>query len=243
MMQKQLNWALLALGLLAGCQGPGRPPAPTSGTQNTNAQPAATSGAVAVKGDVWVDNWFALYLNDKPLIEDSVPITTERSFNAESFSFKADYPFVLAFVLKDYKADDTGLEYLHRPNQQMGDGGMIAQFKDSTSGRLIAVSDGQWRCMVVHRAPLDKNCEKESNPVAGKAPCTFTTLPEPEGWKRLDFDDSAWAAATVHSKESVGPKEGYDGITWDSSAQFIWGPDLETDNTVLCRLKVAKPRS
>ena len=59
-----------------------------------------------IRADVWADNWFALYLGDDLLIEDSVSITTERSFNAESFAFKADYPVVLNFVVKDFKEND-----------------------------------------------------------------------------------------------------------------------------------------
>ncbi|MBK7601025.1 MAG: hypothetical protein IPJ07_21900 [Acidobacteria bacterium] len=90
----------------------------------------ATTGAVSINGDVWADNWFALYLGDKLLIEDSVSITTERSFNAESFTFNADYPIVLNFVLKDFKQDDSGLEYIGTKKQQLGDGGFIAQFTD-----------------------------------------------------------------------------------------------------------------
>ena len=66
-----------------------------------------TTGAISINGDVWADNWFALYVGDKLLIEDSVSITTERSFNAESFTFNADYPIVLNFVLKDFDTSPT----------------------------------------------------------------------------------------------------------------------------------------
>lgn len=36
----------------------------------------------------------------------------------------------------------------------------------------------------------------------------------------------------------VDPKMGYDEIDWSDEAKFIWGPDLEQSNTVLCRLTV-----
>ncbi len=85
-----------------------------------------TQGTVTINGDVWADNWFALYLGDKLLFEDSVSIKTERSFNAETFSFKAEYPIVLSFVVKDFKENDSGLEYIGTRKQQMGDGGFIA---------------------------------------------------------------------------------------------------------------------
>ena len=148
------------------------------------------SGSVAINGDVWADNWFALYLGDELLVEDSVPITTERSFNAESFSFRADYPIVLNFVVKDFKHDDSGLEYIGTSRQQMGDGGIIAQFTDAATGEPIAVTDGDWSCKIIHRGPLDSACEDESNPVAGQAPCEFMALDEPRGCKSLEYDDS-----------------------------------------------------
>ena len=92
-----------------------------------------TPGAQSIKGEVWADNWFAFYLGERLIIEDSTPITTERSFNAEAFVFKADYPLQLNFVARDFKQDDTGLEYIGRRNQQMGDGGLIAQFTDAST--------------------------------------------------------------------------------------------------------------
>ena len=60
--------------------------------------------------DVWADNWFSLNVNGSQVAEDSVPITTERSFNAESFSFVAEKPFVLGLIAKDFIENDTGLE-------------------------------------------------------------------------------------------------------------------------------------
>jgi len=172
------------------------------------------------------------------IVEDAVSITTERSFNAETVTFKADYPLHLNFILKDYKENDTGLEYIGARNQQMGDGGFIMQLTDTATGKVVAVSNADWACMVINKAPLDKACEKEANPVAGTPPCTFTDLAEPANWKGSDFDDSSWTATTVHTVAEVGPKDGYDQISWNAGAQLIWGPDLETDNTILCRVTV-----
>ncbi|WP_216637310.1 hypothetical protein [Tateyamaria omphalii] len=75
--------------------------------------------------------------------EDSVPITTERSFNAESFTFQAERPFVIGLVAKDFKQNDTGLEYIGTRRQQMGDGGVIVQIK-TANGAQVAVSDAGW---------------------------------------------------------------------------------------------------
>lgn len=232
MVKKWLCLTQLAfLVALTGCGG-GNPPA---------AEPVAvpnTTGAVTLKGEAWADNWFAVYAGEQLLLEDSVPITTERSFNQETFTFKADYPLVLNFVLKDFKENDTGLEYIGEGNQQMGDGGFIAQFTDTSTGKVVAVTDEKMRCMVIHTAPLDKSCESESNPIAGQGACTFTAVEEPAGWKTAAFDDSAWESATVYSSSQVSPKDGYDEISWNSAAQLIWTGDLETHNTILCRLVI-----
>jgi hypothetical protein len=236
----------LFLLVAVGCGGGPPPPRPNDGGGSGSSpsyptELTETSGAATLKGEVWADNWFALYLGDKLLIEDSVSINTERSFNAEVFTFKADYPLVLNFIIKDFKENDTGLEYIGAGNQQMGDGGFIAQFTDETSGKVVAVSNDSWKCLVIHEAPLDKACENESNPVAGEGLCGFTALDAPTGWKNADFDNSSWVNATAHSASAVGPKDGYDEISWDSAAQIIWTSDLETHNTILCRTTVEGP--
>jgi YHYH protein len=193
---------------------------------------------LSIKGEVWVDNWFAFYSGDSLIIEDSVSIRTERSFNSETFTFNASYPLVFNVVLKDFKENDTGLEYIGSRKQQLGDGGFIAQFTDTKSGNVIAVTDSDWRCLVVHQAPLDKSCKNETNPVAGKSPCEFISRKEPNNWKSIDFDDSKWTRATEFSESAIRPKDGYDKIHWDSAAKLIWSADLETDNTLLCRLVI-----
>lgn len=187
--------------------------------------------------DVWADNWFEMRVNGEQVAEDSVPITTERSFNAESFSFEAETPFVIGLVAKDFKENDTGLEYIGTGRQQMGDGGVIVQIRNA-AGETVVVTNDQWQCQVIHTAPLDKSCEDVSDPVAGEGACGFEASDEPAGWDLPGFDASGWAQADVYTDAEVDPKFGYDEITWDGDAQLIWGPDLEQSNTVLCRLTV-----
>jgi len=214
-------------------QGPSNPSQQPAGGQDQTNTDTQTGN---IRGEVWADNWFAFYLEDQLIKEDSVSITTERSFNSETFTFEASYPMTLNFIVKDFKENDTGLEYIGTNRQQMGDGGFIAQFTDVSTGKLIAVTDSDWACLVIHEAPLDKACEKEANPVAGQMPCGFTSLDEPANWKSANFDDSTWSNATVYTEAQVSPKDGYEQISWDPSAKLIWGPDLETNNTILCRL-------
>ncbi|MFT5066695.1 MAG: hypothetical protein ACJAXK_001739 [Yoonia sp.] len=197
------------------------------------------SGAQAetFSADVWADNWFALNVNGVEVAQDSVPITTERSFNAESFTFDAQRPFVIGLTAKDFKENDTGLEYIGSSKQQMGDGGVILQIKDA-AGNIAAITNDGWACLPIHQAPTDKSCEDENNPVAGQGACGFAAIDAPQGWDAAGFDASDWPSATVHSESAVDPKNGYDQISWDNSAELIWGSDLETDNTMLCRLTV-----
>lgn len=209
--------------------------------ENESVEEATTAPTTTFQLEAWADNWFAAYLGEELIVEDSVSIMTERSFNAETGTFEASYPLNLNFILKDFKENDSGLEYIGTNRQQMGDGGFIMQLTDVGTGEVVVVSNADWVCTVIHEAPLDKSCENESNPVAGTAPCDFIDLGEPDGWKATDYDDSSWTSTTVHSASDVSPKFGYDEINWDASAALIWGPDLETNNTILCRVMVEAP--
>lgn len=223
---------------------PPPPPPPPTGRPNDSHGPSLnttdlrTTGSVALVGEVWVDNWFRLYVNGKLLIEDSVPITTERSFNAERFHFNVDPPVTLAVEFRDFMQNATGLEYIGTPRQQMGDGGAIAQFRDAHSGRIIAVTDTTWRCLVVQQAPLDDACVHKTNPTVDSSTCAQRLAPMADNWMAPKFDDSNWPFASVHSSMEVGPKGGFRRIDWDRSARFIWGPDLKRDNVVRCRITI-----
>ncbi|WP_205470544.1 hypothetical protein [Breoghania sp. L-A4] len=198
----------------------------------------AQNASVTLSGEVWVDNWFQFYANGKKVAQDSVSIRTERSFNAERFTFKTKLPVTLAFEFRDFMQNETGLEYIGTRRQQMGDGGAIAQFTDTKTGKVMAVTNSSWRCLTVQHAPVDKSCARERNPTVNKGACKQKVVSRPSNWTAPGFDDSRWRKASTHSKSSVSPKDGYNRIRWSRSAKFIWGPDLERDNIVLCRLTV-----
>ena len=87
-------WAIPAL-LLCSCIGTGQAASQTTVTapRSEGEFPAnADQGDSQIRGEVWADNWFALYVGEQLVIEDSTSITTERSFNAEMFVFDAVYP-------------------------------------------------------------------------------------------------------------------------------------------------------
>jgi hypothetical protein len=212
--------------------------ATTSVATITTSTPVASIAAEeSFTAEVWADNWFSLFVNGKLVGEDSVPITTERSFNAETITFTATYPLTIAMVTKDYKANDTGLEYIGTDRQQMGDGGFIAQIKEKATGTVIAATNGEWRGLVIHQAPTNKDCAKSATPATT---CKSVIGIEPSGWTDVGFNDSTWLKATVHTAAAVGPKDGYNTINWDASAAFIWSADLFADNTILWRTTVRR---
>lgn len=195
----------------------------------------SVSNADTLTADVWADNWFALYAGDELIKEDSVPYNTERSFNKESFEFDIELPAQLSFVIKDFKENDTGLEYIGSPRVQIGDGGFAAQIFDATTNKLLAASSSDWRCMTIHQAPLNHSCLRSPNP---ENDCQSIVGEEPEGWRNLNFDDNDWPHAVEHSAQDVRPRHGYEEITWHPEVKLIWSDDLETDNTVLCRFTI-----
>lgn len=222
--------AVGAQAIITGCS--------ASYDTSSSAEAASDIDGPAIVAEVWVDNWFEMYVDGQKLLEDSVPITTERSFNAESASLERTLPMTIAFMAKDFKENDSGLEYIGTPRQQMGDGGLIAQFRDAETGAILGATSSSTRCLVVHRAPVDRSCASERSPVAGEGACGFIETQIPPNWTATDFDDSAWPAATEHSASEVRPKDGYDEIAWDSSAKLIWSDDLVQDNTLLCRMTI-----
>lgn len=202
------------------------------------AAPATAGVTSTFKAEVWADNWFALYVNGKLVGQDSVPITTERSFNAETIIFKASYPLTIALVAKDFKQDDSGLEYIGTNRQQMGDGGIIAQITDTRTSQVVAATSGKWKVLVVHQAPLNPTCVTSGDPITD---CRSKIMAEPANWRLSSFRDSTWQNATVYSPAQVGVKEGYSTIRWSPTAALIWSSDLQTDNTVLLRFTAKGP--
>jgi len=199
---------------------------------------ADEANTVKIDADVWADNWFALYAGDTLIKQDSVAYYTEQSFNSESFSFDIALPATLSVIMKDFKENDTGLEYIGSRRQQIGDGGFAAQFTDAATGELLVVSTENWRCISIHQAPTNKSCERSSDP---ENDCATTMQAEPVNWKSADFDDSDWTETVVHSSQAVRPHGGYSSVSWQSDTKLIWTADLEMDNTVLCRFTIPAP--
>ena len=201
---------------------------------------AASVKSISFTAEIWADNWFAIYVNGKKVGEDSVPITTQRSFNSEVIKFSATYPLTIGFIAKDYVQSKSGLEYLGMPNQQIGDGGLIFQITETVSKKLVAVSDASWKIKVANTAPTNPDCEKSNQP---DIDCKFLNFVIPSNWSNPSFTDKSWLNAKIFTAAEVGPKDGYDSITWNQSAKFIWGNNLKLDNVVYFRKSIQKVSS
>lgn len=200
---------------------------------------AAVSKSISFQAEIWADNWFALYVNGKKVGEDSVPITTEKSFNSEKIKFTATYPLTIGLMAKDFVENASGLEYIGKSNQQIGDGGIVLQIRDLTTNQIVAYTDSTWKSLVVFKAPLNPEC------VTSKAPltdCKSQTIKNSTTWYSSTYKDSSWLNAKEFTKEAVGVKDGYFNIDWSANAKLIWSNDLKLDNTILFRKVVSEPK-
>ena len=190
------------------------------------------STIVAFQAEVWVDNWFALYVNGKKVGEDSVAYNTEKSFNSTVIKFSATYPFEIGVLARDFMENESGLEYIGKSNQQIGDAGLIIQVREIKSGKVVAASSSKWKSLVVQKAPTNPECVTSQQPLTD---CKRVSTSTPAGWSLKTFKDTAWSTSTEYSEAAVGVKDGYFDYKWNSSAKLIWSSDLKLDNTVLFR--------
>lgn len=202
------------------------------GNLNPVASATAATALTSFTADIWADNWFALYVNGIKVAQDPVPITTTKSFNRVSVSFTARYPLTIALMGRDYTENQSGLEYIGTPQQQIGDAGIIAQIHEKSSGKLAASTSSAWSSYVTNRAPLNADCVSSKQPLVD---CKFLAKATPKNWTTPSFKEAGWSSAVAYTEEAVGVKEGYNEVSWDSRAKLIWSSSLTLDNTVLFR--------
>ena len=202
--------------------------------------PAVSATTVSFSADIWADNWFAMYVNGVKVAVDPVPITTTKSFNKVSVTFKAKYPLTVAIIAKDYVENKSGLEYIGTPQQQIGDAGIVAQIHELSTGKLVGGTSKSWKSLIIFKAPLNQDCVKSSNPLAD---CHSKTINTPSNWYSPSFNDKSWTSAKEYTQAQVGVKDGYNEVNWDENAKLIWSSSLTTDNTVLFRSVFKAPVS
>ena len=114
------------------------------------------------------------------------------TITSASFSLDVTYPFTLAVEAKDFTQDSTGLEHIGTDRQQMGDGGLIFQAVDTSTGDVLAGSDGGRQALVTNVAPLNTSCEKSAQP---EVDCEYSIVADPDGWTGVGYDDSSHGPA------------------------------------------------
>jgi hypothetical protein len=108
MTRRWLVAAFACASLVATCSSESEPET----TAETTTTVDFVTDAILLTDEIWADHWFVLWVNGELIGEDSVPITTERSFNAETFEFEATYPLTIAIEAKDFKETESGIEYI-----------------------------------------------------------------------------------------------------------------------------------
>jgi len=174
--------------------------------------------ADTVRANVYADNNFVLYINGELTAVDSI---TFIPHNVISVDILPRYPMTIAVMARDNADPKTGMEYA---NTNIGDAGFILKFGDGT------VTSAAWKAKVISSGPIGGDIK---NP-------KVETVPVPENWFAVDFDDSSWDAAKEYTEEQVDPKQPYFDNDF-AGAKFIWSGDIALDNTVLFRHTVKSP--
>ena len=163
-----------------------------------------------VRANVYADNWFILYINGELVAVDSIKFIPH---NVVSVDILPSYPMTIAVMAKDNADPRTGMEYA---NTQIGDAGFILKFGDGT------VTNLSWKARKFSWGPIDHDTK---NP-------RVESIPIPENWFAVDFDDSSWGEAKEYTEEQVGPKQTFFEHDF-KEAKFIWSDDMELDNIVI----------
>ena len=66
------------------------------------------------------------------------------------------------------------------------------------------------------------------------------SIPVPDNWFTVGFDDSGWPHAKEYTEAEVGPKEPFYEHDF-KGAKFIWSDDVKLDNVVLLRTLINTP--
>jgi hypothetical protein len=195
-----------------GGRGANRKPPPAG--QGGVVKPAMTD---TVKGAMYADNWFAMYVNGRLVAVDSIDFLPH---NVVAIDLLPEYPMTIAVLAKDNADPKSGCEY----GNAIGDGGFILKFADGT------VTDASWKAKCFFHGPIRRDT---ANPKVRSEDL-------PERWYAVDFDDSKWDNAVEYAEERIDPKQPYFEHNF-KDAKWIWTSDLDLDNTVVLRKKIEKP--
>lgn len=189
-----------------------------SGQSPTKQSPRKPRIDDCVKANVYADNSFKLYINGELVAVDSIAFVPH---NVVSVDILPAYPMTIAVMGIDNADPKTGMEYA---NTNIGDGGLILKLGDGT------VTDATWKAKKFSWGPIDGDVDNPS----------VESIPLPNDWYAIGFDDSGWPDAKEFSEDEVGPKEPFYQYDF-KGAKFIWSEDVKLDNLVLFRTVVKSP--
>ncbi len=203
---------------------------------------------------IFADNYFEMYINGVAVGKDKVPFT---EFNSSIVRFKVNRPFTIAMLLVDWEERmGVGAETNGGFTYHIGDGGMVAVFKDA-SNNVIAKTGSDWKAQTFYTSPImNLACATESGTSRLSSTCSTADSnsgtayyglhwARPANWTTASFDDSTWPSATTYTNAVIGVdnKPSYtnfvnifDDATND--AQFIWSKNVILDNEVIVRKTV-----
>jgi len=204
---------------------------------------------------IFADNYFEMYINGVPVGKDNVPYT---QFNSNIIRFRVNKPFTIAMLLVDWEEHlGVGCENNNGFQYHMGDGGMVAVFKDSTN-TIIETTGSDWKAQTFYTSPIiDLTCPSENGFMRLSNTCSTQASnngngyyglhwSKPSNWMDAAFNDSIFPQATTYTNATVGisNKPAYTNFTniFDDpthDAQFIWSTNLILDNEVIVRHTVS----
>ncbi|MFM7319906.1 MAG: hypothetical protein ACKO5K_00085 [Armatimonadota bacterium] len=82
--------------------------------------------ADTIRGAVYADNWFAMYVNGKLVAVDPIDFLPH---NVVKVDLLPEYPMTIAIIAKDNADPKTGFEY----GDKIGDAGIALKFSDGTT--------------------------------------------------------------------------------------------------------------
>jgi len=96
--------------------------------------------ADTIKGAVYADNWFAMYVNGKLVAVDPIDFLPH---NVVKVDLLPEYPMTIAIIAKDNADPKTGFEY----GDKIGDAGIALKFSDGT------VTNAKWKVKRIFSGP------------------------------------------------------------------------------------------
>ena len=217
-----------------------------------------------INGTIYCDNDFTFYVNGEFIVKDPVPITPHGAVNV-SFTVPHGKNIVFAIEGRDWADNITGLEYGDRCIGDGGLRAIFSNGVVTNSSWVCTThhyGPVNWKkcfgAQTLRNQSLQLLPACSQNTTIPLNGCTSRITPKPSSWTNLDFDDSRWDYALEYTEDIVGyglPPMGCkepcaivsnetdpngepitcpQNLDWGDS-KFIWRPDLDLDNTILCR--------